>query len=183
MPYDAARQSAEQDADPRVDLAVLRSELAEDRTLLAWLRIALALIGAGVAFDKGTQLLGGGYGRYWIRTNTTSLRWLPGAVYTREAFTIVAASGQTNDSNLEGLLGASYDSYRFRFGEFHLEGLLFPGLTDSGRIRATTSDSLKIKLANNFYLSFDFWDNFDSRSPTTTKKNELGVSSSIGWSF
>jgi putative membrane protein len=56
MPYDAARQSAEQDADPRVDLAVLRSELAEDRTLLAWLRTALALIGAGVAFDKGTQL-------------------------------------------------------------------------------------------------------------------------------
>jgi putative salt-induced outer membrane protein YdiY len=127
--------------------------------------------------------LGGGYGRYWIRTNTTSLRWLAGAVYTREAFTIVAASGQTNDSNLEGLLGASYDSYRFRFGEFHLQGLLFPGLTDSGRIRATTSDSLKIKLVNNFYLSFDFWDNFDSRPPTTAKKNELGVSSSIGWSF
>jgi uncharacterized membrane protein YidH (DUF202 family) len=49
MPSDAARQSAEQDADPRVDLAVLRSELAEDRTLLAWLRTALALIGAGVA--------------------------------------------------------------------------------------------------------------------------------------
>jgi putative membrane protein len=56
MQHDTARQSAEQQADPRVDLAVLRSELAEDRTLLAWVRTAIAPIGAGVAFDKGTQL-------------------------------------------------------------------------------------------------------------------------------
>jgi len=125
--------------------------------------------------------LGGGYGRYWIRTNTTSLRWLAGAVYTRESFTTVA--GQPDDSNLEGLLGAAYDSYRFKFGEVHLQGLLFPGITDGGRIRASTNNSLKIKLVNNFYLSFDFWDNYDSRPPTTAKKNELGTSASIGWSF
>jgi putative salt-induced outer membrane protein YdiY len=125
--------------------------------------------------------LGGGYGRYWIRTNTTSLRWLAGAVYTRESFTTL--TGQPDDSNVEGLLGASYDSYRFKFGEVHLQGLLFPGLTDSGRIRASTNNSLRIKLVNNFYLSFDFWDNYDSRPPVTAKKNEFGTSASIGWSF
>ena len=43
--------------DPRVDLAVLRSELAWERTLLAWVRAVLTLIGAGVVFDKGAQLL------------------------------------------------------------------------------------------------------------------------------
>jgi putative membrane protein len=51
------RQDAEQSTDPRVDLAVQRTELAEDRTVLAWLRTAIGLMGAGVAFDKGTQLL------------------------------------------------------------------------------------------------------------------------------
>jgi putative salt-induced outer membrane protein YdiY len=127
--------------------------------------------------------LGGGYGRYWIRTNTTNLRWIAGAVYARESFSTISLSGQPSDSNLEGLLGASYDSYRFKFGEIHLQGLLFPGMTDAGRIRATTINSLKIKLVNNFYLTFDFWDNYDSRPPTTAKNNELGVSSSIGWSF
>lgn len=50
------RQAAEL-SDPRIDLAVQRTELAEDRTMLAWLRTALGLMGAGVAFDKGTQLL------------------------------------------------------------------------------------------------------------------------------
>jgi len=125
--------------------------------------------------------VGGGYGRYWIRTNTTGLRWILGAVYANESFT--TASARPSDSNVEGLIGATYDAYRFRFGEVHLEGLLFPGITDSGRVRASTSDSLRIKLINNFYLSLDFWDNYDSRPPATAKKNELGVSSSIGWTF
>jgi putative membrane protein len=57
MDRELERRTAEQDADPRVDLAVQRTALAEDRTLLAWLRTAIALMGAGVAFDKGTQLL------------------------------------------------------------------------------------------------------------------------------
>jgi putative membrane protein len=57
MERDQQRRYAEQDADPRVDLAVQRTELAEDRTLLAWLRTAIALMGAGVAFDKGTEFL------------------------------------------------------------------------------------------------------------------------------
>jgi putative salt-induced outer membrane protein YdiY len=125
--------------------------------------------------------LGGGYGRYWIRTNTASFRWIAGAVYTWESFS--AISSQPSDSNVEALFGASYDAYRFRFGEIHLQGYVFPGLSDAGRVRATTNDSLKIKRINNFYFTMGFWDNFDSRPPVTAKKNELGVSSSIGWSF
>jgi len=55
MRDETVRQTAEQDADPRVDLAVQRTELAEDRTLLAWVRTSMALMGTGVAFDKGVQ--------------------------------------------------------------------------------------------------------------------------------
>lgn len=38
-------------------LASRRTELAHDRTLLAWLRTTIALMGAGVAFDQGTKLM------------------------------------------------------------------------------------------------------------------------------
>ncbi len=51
------RASAEEDADPRVDLAVLRTELALDRTQLAWVRTAFTLITAGLAIDKGAEAL------------------------------------------------------------------------------------------------------------------------------
>jgi hypothetical protein len=123
---------------------------------------------------------GGGYGRYWKRTTNTEFRWLGGIVYTQESF---AAPTKQSDSNAEGLLGIAYDSYRFKMGEIHLRALVFPGLSDSGRIRATTNNSLVIKLTNNFHFTLSFWDNYDSRPPTTAKKNELGLSSAIGWAF
>jgi len=125
--------------------------------------------------------VGGGYGRYWKRTNTTGFRWIAGVVYAQENFTTI--SGQPSGSNLEGLLGALFDSYRFRVGEVHLQGALFPGMTDAGRIRISSNNTLKIKLVNNFYFSLGFWDNYDSRPPVNAKKNEFGASSSLGWSF
>lgn len=54
---DSIRSSAEEDADPRVDLAVLRTELALDRTQLAWVRTAFTFITAGLAIDKGAEAL------------------------------------------------------------------------------------------------------------------------------
>jgi uncharacterized membrane protein YidH (DUF202 family) len=51
------RQQTEDAVDPRFDLAVQRTELALDRTQLAWARTVMALIGAGVALDKGLKYL------------------------------------------------------------------------------------------------------------------------------
>ena len=124
--------------------------------------------------------VGGGYGRYLKRTGTSQFRWLGGVVYTKEAYTsLTSASG----SNAEGLIGLSYDSYRFKVGEIHLQALCFPGLSDAGRVRATTNNSLVIRLTNNFHLTLSFWDNYDSRPPVAAKNNELGLSSAIGWAF
>lgn len=53
----AVRSAAEEDADPRVDLAVQRTELALDRTQLAWVRTAFTCITAGLAIDKGAEAL------------------------------------------------------------------------------------------------------------------------------
>lgn len=46
------RKEAENDVDPRVDLAVERTMLALERTQLAWVRTVLTLITAGIAIDK-----------------------------------------------------------------------------------------------------------------------------------
>lgn len=125
--------------------------------------------------------LGGGYGRYLNRTTNSNLSWLAGVVFVRESFDTTAA--QPSDQHAEALVGLQYSLVRFNFGEFDSQLLTFPGLTDAGRIRLTTNNSLTIKLRNKFHLAFTFWDNFDSRPPSTAKRNELGVSSGIGWSF
>jgi putative salt-induced outer membrane protein YdiY len=124
--------------------------------------------------------LGGGYGRYLKRTTNSSLAWLGGIVYINESFD---SAGQPSDQSMEAVGGLTYSYVRFDVGEFDSQLRLFPGLTDTGRVRLTTNNSLTIKLRNNFQLQFTFWDNFDSRPPTTARKNELGISSGIGWSF
>lgn len=47
----------EQEADPRVDLAIERTELALERTHLAWIRTTFAIMTAGMAIDKGFALI------------------------------------------------------------------------------------------------------------------------------
>jgi Protein of unknown function, DUF481 len=125
--------------------------------------------------------LGGGYGRYLKRTTNSNLSWVAGVVLVSESFN--TSAGQPSDQSAEALVGLQYNLVRFNFGEFDSQLLTFPGLSDTGRIRLTTNNVLTIKLRNNFHLAFTFWDNFDSRPPMTAKRNELGVSSGIGWSF
>jgi putative membrane protein len=50
-------QAAESELDEALELAFTRTELASDRTLLAWIRTALTLMAAGIAYDKGFRLL------------------------------------------------------------------------------------------------------------------------------
>jgi len=125
--------------------------------------------------------LGGAYGRYLKRTTNSNFSWLGGIVYIHESFDTIA--GQPTNQNMEAVVGLQYNLVRFNFGEFNSQVLTFPGMTDAGRVRLTTNNSLTIKLRNNFHLAFTLWDNFDSRPPATAKRNELGLSSGIGWSF
>jgi len=125
--------------------------------------------------------LGGGYGRYLKRTTHSHRAWMGGVVYPHESFG--TTSGSLSGQNMEAVLGLQYNYVRFNFGEFESQVRTCPGLTDSGHVRLTTSNSLTIKLRNNFHLLFRFWDNFDSRPPVTARRNELGTSSGIGWSF
>jgi putative salt-induced outer membrane protein YdiY len=123
----------------------------------------------------------GGYGRYLKRTTSNSLSWIGGVAYIHESFD--TSAGRPSGQSMEGVLGLQYNFVRFDFGELSSQLLTFPGMTDSGRVRVTTNNVVTIKLRNNFHLAFTLWDNFDSRPPVTARKNELGISSGVGWSF
>ena len=123
----------------------------------------------------------GGYGRYLKRTTSSNLSWVGGIAYIHESFD--TSAGRPSGQSMEGVVGLQYTSVRFNLGEFNSQLLTFPGLTDSGRVRLTTNNAITIKLRNNFHLAFTLWDNFDSRPPATAKKNELGISTGVGWSF
>jgi hypothetical protein len=125
--------------------------------------------------------MGTGYGRYWVRTNRNFLLWLAGVVYTHENF--FPSTGQPVKNNCEAVLGTQYQLFRFARYRLQSQLLTYPGLSDLGRVRLTTKTTFNLKLTNNFYASVSFWDNFDSRPPFNAKRNELGISNSIGWTF
>lgn len=145
------------------------------------------LVGLGDFLHSSQQDLslrstfGGGYGRYIVRNNLNTLAWLAGIAYTHENFAVEAA--RPSDQSVEALLGAQYALFHFdRYG-LQSQLLIYPGLSDAGRIRTTTKTTFTMKLSNNFHLDFSFWDNFDSRPPFNSKGNELGVSNALGWTF
>lgn len=121
--------------------------------------------------------LGGGYGRYLIRMSVTEFSWRGGLVYANEQFS--TPLNQQSNENLELVLGLRYDLFRFDFGEAHSQFPVFPGLTDSGRVRMSTNNALTIKLRNRFHLQFNLWDNYDSRAPQR-KLNSESVPASAG---
>jgi len=124
---------------------------------------------------------GTGYGRYWVRTNRNFLLWLAGIVYTHENFS--STTSQPIQDNAEAVLGTQYQL--FQFGRYRLQSQLFtyPGLSDAGRVRLTTRTTFNLQLTNNFFANVAFWDNFDSRPPFNSKRNEMGISNSVGWTF
>lgn len=124
--------------------------------------------------------LGGGYGRFLLHTNHNILVWLAGSVYTHENF---QTGDQRPDQNVEALFGLQYQLFRFDRYSMQSQLLVYPGLSDYGRIRTTTKTTFSVKLVNNFHTDFSFWDNFDSRPSNDAKRNDLGVSNSIGWTF
>jgi putative salt-induced outer membrane protein YdiY len=125
--------------------------------------------------------LGGGYGRYLKRTNRNELRWLFGVDYSQASY----QSGmlQPVQKNAELLLGVQYQLFEFDRYTLNSQTLVFPGLSDVGRLRFTTNNTLSVKLVNNFYWNFTFWDNFDSRPPLNAQRNATGLSTGLGWKF
>ena len=125
---------------------------------------------------------GGGLGRYLLYTNRSEFRALAGAVINTEKFTPEAGREPT-DNNLEVLLGLQYSS--FRFDKTNLTSVLFvfPNITTPGRVRATFRTDLKIDIVGDLYWRLSFYDDFDSKPPVASVKNDFGITTSVGYSF
>jgi hypothetical protein len=106
---------------------------------------------------------------------------LIGADYSQATYQSGAV--QPTQQNAELLLGAQYQLFHFDRYTLQSQNFVFPGMSDLGRVRFTTSDTLSVKLSNNFHFNFSFWDNFDSRPPLGARKNANGLSTGLGWTF
>ena len=125
---------------------------------------------------------GGGLGRRMVQTDTTSLFALGGLVYTHEDY-FPQPGIEPVRNNGESFLGLEFSTFRFRTMDITSRMLVFPGLTDPGRLRLSTQSNVRIEIVRNLYWDFGLYENFDSRPPVNAPRNDVGITTSLGLKF
>jgi hypothetical protein len=107
---------------------------------------------------------------------------LAGGAFSKEKF----EDSEEYVSNAEILTGIAAETFRFDSPELDLSGslLVLPNLTTWGRYRLQANAKARIEILRNLYWSLTFYDSYDSEPPSeTSRKNDLGLTASLGWSF
>ena len=125
--------------------------------------------------------IGGLVGVNLLQSEHSRLSLFGGAVGTRENYS--TSIGTPRSTNADALAGVDFTTFRFKTTDIRSRLSLFPSLTTPGRIRLQASSDLHIKIVKDLYWGFHVYENFDSRPPVRADKNELGVSTSLGWKF
>ncbi len=91
-----------------------------------------------------------------------------------------------DDTHVEGLFALTYDWFRFDNPDLDIQSSLavFPGITDSGRLRAEFDLTFRWELVEDLFWEMNYYDNYDSGSEFATESvNDYGVITSIGYKF
>jgi len=125
--------------------------------------------------------VGGLVGRNMIQTENTRLSIFGGMVGTREHYSTLLE--RPTSTNADALAGADFTTFRFKTTDIRTRVGLFPSLTTPGRMRLQTTSDLQIKIVKDLYWGFHLYESFDSKPPVRANKNDLGISTSLGWKF
>ena len=117
-----------------------------------------------------------------IFTNKTNLNLIGGLGYTVQRNSDGSMSNGPTHS-LDSAFAVQYSTFRFDSTTFDTTVWLYPSLTSPGRVRMTLNQDVYYKFLGDFYFRMSFYDNYDNQPVVGAPANNLGVSTSVGWSF
>ncbi|MCX6599198.1 MAG: DUF481 domain-containing protein [Acidobacteria bacterium] len=124
--------------------------------------------------------VGGGIGRYFIRSSVRHLAVAGGAVWTRERYTDGAIPLQTSG---ESFLVAEYGTKRLKLADVLTRFHLYPSLTRQGRYRSNFTLELNFNLPGDWYMKSSYFNNYDSTPPAGLPRNDFGWRNGFGYNF
>lgn len=126
--------------------------------------------------------LGAGMGRYFIETPGSELI----GSLSLQGLEERSIGGETQES-IEGVLTMGYSRWRFDSPELRLklDASLYPSLTESGRVRADTSATLRWEMISDLFWDFSAWGSYDNSTIEQEAVGEFdwGITTGVGWSF
>ena len=130
----------------------------------------------------GRTKLGAGVGRYMVQNDAMELTVGAGTVLLHERY-VGQADGSTT---VEGQVSAQLDAFRYNSPKLDLSKslMVYPGITDWGRVRIDFDTRISYELIKDFFLTLSLFERYDSRPPSeTAAKSDFGTTLSISWSF
>lgn len=122
---------------------------------------------------------GVGVGRYFVRSNKVDFSLWGGVGYSRERFT-----DQDADGAPIALIVTDFEYFTFGDLTTNLSSRLsVVPVLNAGRVRLNFTTQYKREVVNNLYLTLTLTEAFDSKPAETAAKNDLSLTTSIGWSF
>jgi putative salt-induced outer membrane protein YdiY len=125
--------------------------------------------------------VGGILGRNIRQSERTRFSIFGGAAATREKYSAIL--GTPRATNVDAITGLDFATYRFTTTNITTRFSVFPSLTTPGRMRMQLTSDMRIKIASDLYWGFHVYENFDSKPPIRADKNDLSISTSVGWKF
>jgi len=117
-----------------------------------------------------------------IYTNKTNLSFIGALAYTVEKDASNTTS-TTNANSIDSAVAVQYSTFRFDSTSFETNLWIYPSLTSPGRVRVTLNQDIYFKFYKDFYFRASFYNNYDNRPVIGAPSNNLGASSTVGWSF
>ena len=174
-------QKSEENIDniSRHKLSLSFSRLMKNRWQLTFL--SLAQHNSELELKLRT-ILGVGAGRSVVQTNNMLLLLIGGVVGTREQ----NMGSEDIQNNAELLGGINFQAFRRDHPRLDtsLRLLVFPSVTDFGRIRAEFDGRVRYELFKDFFTTLRLLNHFDSRAgDDIASKNDYGIEVTLSYSF
>ena len=132
-----------------------------------------------LGIDLRTILSGSG-GKYFVQTPTMRFEVNAGLAVSSEDRT-----DDTTIESVEGLIQSSFDIFKLNIPITRLSAnvYIYPGITESDRIRINTDITLRNELVRDFYWELSFYSSYDNQPAVGAERDDYGIVTSIGASF
>ncbi len=132
------------------------------------------------ALDLRTTI-GGGAGRFLLRSASQYLALGAGLAWTNENYTDPAIEVQ---NSAEAYIGTEFMTEKLKFADLLTRFSYYPSLTIDDRYRMNFKFDLDFNLPGDWYLRTGLYENYDSNPPAANlSKNDYGWSNSFGVTF